>query len=717
MRRVGEEQRRWQTVGGNWAWAGIATVVCAAMSPLEPSLLEEGLIVHFADRMAGGEHLYRDLVFLSGPFPFELLALVFRVFGADVNIGRAVIALLSGTSAGLAFALARHARCGAMAHLAAACFAFAPVLLFPLLSTYFYTTLAMHLSVLAVYAAFRGMDSARWAVAAGVAIASVALTKQTIGVAIALGAVACVFSQTPRDRRSRQCLWLFAGGAASTVMTLIVYGARGDLGALVQAMVVMPLALGESFSSGYVNLWPIGEFVGEIQRNRLFYIPHLYNILTGQHDEIGASIIALTQLLFALPILALLLPLARRAWGGTLPPALWFQQALVFALFTNLFPRADWGHVVFVLPVAAAQLVSTLGVRRAAAKAAPQSVGAPIVVATLCVLFAVGSFGAGRQLYEMAGPASFGPRIPQRPVSPSYRDPGVPRVIHFLLNRTHPGDPIFVARAEPLIYFATQTQNPTPYGGLTLGLGDLQQRTIIDALAEVEFVVMSEIDQPFFLYYRDELPAVQAHLERFFHVPAVFERYPSWILALERGADRGPVAIDLFERRHEALAWTLDSSGEVQHSAAATPLPEMATRRNRRPLPVLLGQRGGGLDFSVDLPANAVFRSDLGLAWVSGPNGTRQHARGLQMAVQIRNSSDTSNPKTFRRVHSQAVRLNRASAGRWTPFEVDLSAFAGQSVTLRLESVAREPLGPDAIAWWGSPAIVTRPVAEDAGSD
>jgi hypothetical protein len=316
MGREGEMRQR--MVGASWAWAAIGSAVCAAMTPLEPSLLEEGLILHFAERLSRGEHLYRDVVFFSGPFPFELLATLFRAFGHQVSVGRMAIAVLSGASTGVTFAMARRARTGAMAHAAAGCLACAPVLLFPLLSTYFHTTLALHLSVLAAYAALRGMVSTRWAASAGILVALVALTKQSIGVAIALGTLACMFSQASPDRRIRQCLWLLAGSSASAVVTLLVFGARGDLGAAVHSMVVMPFSLGESFASGYVNLWPVGEFKGEIQRNRLFYVPHLYNILTGQQDEIGSPIVALTQFLFAVPPLAILLPIARRVGIGRL---------------------------------------------------------------------------------------------------------------------------------------------------------------------------------------------------------------------------------------------------------------------------------------------------------------------------------------------------------------------------------------------------------------
>ena len=47
-------------------------------------------------------------------------------------------------------------------------------------------------------------------------------------------------------------------------------------------------------------------------------------------------------------------------------------------------------------------------------------------------------------------------------------------------------------------------------------------RIILEALERVRFVVMSDIDQPIYTYYGDELPQVQAYLERHFAVPSGF---------------------------------------------------------------------------------------------------------------------------------------------------------------------------------------------------
>lgn len=94
--------------------------------------------------------------------------------------------LLHAVATGTAFAIARAARPGALAHAAAAAYASALLLLFPMFGIYYYTTIAFHLSVVATFAALQSARSSRWAILAGVLLATVALCKQTIGLALAV---------------------------------------------------------------------------------------------------------------------------------------------------------------------------------------------------------------------------------------------------------------------------------------------------------------------------------------------------------------------------------------------------------------------------------------------------------------------------------------------------------------------------------------------------
>lgn len=683
-----------------WVWVGIAAGACALVAPLEPSLLEEGLLVHFAQRMVAGEHLYRDLVFFSGPLPFESLALLFRGFGEEIAVARLALAALAGIATGALYAIAARAGARALSAAAAMSLAVAPIWLFPLYSSWFYTTIASHLCVIAAWAALRGVRSDGWAVLAGVLVASVALCKQSVGAVLAIGLACALAWAAPSGERRRRCGWLVGGAAALTAATLALYATRGDLGALLDALVALPLQLETSFASPGVNYWPPGRFAPEVQASQAFYLPHLQRLLSGEPGTALAPWIALTQALFALPWLSLAVLGLRRWLAGPLPAAVWVHAAVLLAGIANLFPRADWGHLAFALPPAVCQLWITFAARPLAA--APRRPGALRVPALVVVaVVAVASLSIALRLQRQAEPASLGERVPLRGVSRVYRDPGLGRVVDFLAEHARPQEAIFVARAEPLLYFATDTRNPTPYGGVLPARRGEQSERVLAALADVRFVVMSEIDQPFFLYYRDELPAVQAHLERFFRLPEAFAQQPSWIVVLERGGDRGETLIDLFDQRPAAQAWIRDGTGRLRRHQVSP--PKLASRGNRRPLPILLGAGGGGLDYELAIPPSARLLADLGLARIDGPDGPRRHASGVRIEVSLREAGGA-----FRTLASWPAPTQGASGRSWTPFELELGAWAGRRVTLRLAATADHPLRAGTLAWLGSPVIARR---------
>lgn len=685
----------WLPGAATLAWALIGAAACSVMIPLEPNLLEEGLIVHVAQRLLRGERLYRDIASFTGPFPFELLAVSFRLFGEEILVARSVVVALHGVACAAAYGMARRAKAGPLAHAAAGCVASAPVLLFPLYSIFFYSTLAFHLSLIAGYAAVRGMGSARWGVSAGVLVACVALSKQSVGAVLAMGLIVSLALGSRPGERIRRMSAMISGAVAVAVITLAGFALHGDLGALVRSLVVLPFSLGETFRTPYMNLWPPGEFSAAIRPHQGLYLPQLYSFVRGfAFADVGKPMALATQLLYALPFLALLATGVRRVLG-TLPAAIWVHTAVLVALSMNLFPRPDWGHLVFVLPSSLVQLLLLM----------PGSRGTrfkPWAAGVLVLAFGVCSGLVGTLLHGLAGPASFGPRIPQRPVSALYRIPAVPHVIRYLRDRVRPDEPIFVARAEPLIYFATGTRNPTPFSGVIPGLRDEQESAILAGLEDVRYVVMSDLDQPAFMYYRDELPAVQAYLERYFHVPEAFSgRDASWILVLERGRDRGKTAIDLLRSRESARAWIRGRTG-VALPAPESP-PRLATRQNRRPLALVLGTWGGGIDFEIDLPRRAVFQASVGLRSMTGISDIYTHPPRTRLVVSIKRGERFETLATVRVLEYAKQGLS------WSPLEVDLSAYGGNRVTLRLESSPESPLAPGALAWWGSPRIALRP--------
>jgi hypothetical protein len=685
----------------------LAALLGAVVAPLDPNLLEEGIVVHTAERMAGGEHLYRDILIHTAPLPYELLALLFRLFGPSIEIARGAVVALQGLATGLFFATLRRGGAGAFAHPGAAAVAAAPILLVPLFSTYFYTTLAFYIGLVALYTALRGLESSGFAFATGVLLACVALCKQSSGVVLVATLLPCMALATAPGARLRRCAGVVAGGALATLLTLALYALRGDLHALWFAQVELPLSLAarDTFRTPLINLWPPGRLDPIVQESWVMYLPSLYHMRYGLFAVIGPSIVVATQLLYLLPLAALGLT-ALAGLLGRATPLLWLNGAFLLAMTLNLVPRADWGHLVVALPPALVQLL--LLASRVGRVPARALAGAALAL-LLCASGVVGVW-----LQRIAGEPSFGPRVPLRPISRAYRTPAVPRVIQYIRSHVAPGEAIFVPRQEPLLYFATETTNPTPFEGVLPGLPELQQPKILAALEKVRFVVMSDIDQPIYTYYGDELPAVQAYLERHFRIPGDFPLDDhSWITVLARGPDRGETLIDLVDERERGHAWMRNRYGE-EEDATVTP-QRLAARQLRRPLPIALDELGGGIDFELTIPPDAVFQAGVGFRGLVSVDHQYEHPKGTTLVVAIRREDRESSgdghagrAARFERVAEVKIDDGPRGGRSWRPVEVDLGAWAGERATLRLEVRARQGIRGDRLSWWGSPRIARK---------
>jgi hypothetical protein len=670
------------------------------MSRLEPNLLEEGLLLHVGERMLDGEHLYRDIALISGPVPYAMVAGLFALFGPSVAAARAGIVVLHALACGAVYGLARHSGAGPWAHASAAALAAAPALLFPLPSTTFYATMSSTLALVVAWLALRGVGSARWGFAAGVAIALTALSKQTVGALLAITLVPAVTLCAPSGRRLIRGASVCGGGVVVAVLTLTLFAALGDLEVFARSLVTTPRS--GVFDSPFINLWPPGKLAPEIFEFESLYLPEVFYILSDGRLHHPPAAVLLTQVLYALAPFALALTLARRLLGP-LPAGVWMFAGACIACASNLFPRADAGHLAFAAPAAVAYAFC-LGPAFAAPALAARGAVARIGAGAAILALAGATLWVGTQLYALAGEPSWGPRVDVPPVSPPKRASAVPRVIHYLRDRLEPGEAIFVARTEPLLYFATGARNPTPFTGLlqVWGLRGEQQDEILRVLEQIRFVVMSDIDEPIHTFYRDELPRVQAELERRFHVPPVFtgrERIDDWILVLERGADRGPTLIDLSDPELSPRAWVRGPDGALR--PAPPPETRVPTRHNRRPLAMALGARGGGADWEIRVPERARFQAALGLRQV---HGWRQ-PKWLRFEVKV------SEGGGFRTLASQTLRFEAGSGEgrRWQELDVDLSALAGRRVTLRLDALTARSPRAGQVALWGSPRIAGAP--------
>ncbi|HEX2484080.1 MAG TPA: hypothetical protein VHQ66_02195 [Myxococcota bacterium] len=693
-------------VGATWGWGAIGALACASVAVLEPSVLEEGLPLHVAQRLVQGERLYRDVMFFTGPLPFELLALLFRIFGDHLFVARGAVVVLQGLATAAVFDVAHRAGTGPFAHAAAAAQAVTPILLFPMFSIYFPSTLAALLATLAVWAAVRGTASLRWAFVAGLLTAGVALCKQTTGAALALVLLAGVAAYARPGRRLASAGAVAAGGVAAAVATLAAFAWHGTAGDLFASLVTMPLAMHESYNTPLPSFWPPGELGSDAWRNWPYYLPRVFVLLWSENpgkDAVRAMGVP-TQLLYAAPFFAIALTAARALAGG-LPAAAALPVSAVVAATLGLFPRSDWGHLSMALPATWVQLVLVATawptarvrmprLRRIAAAAFSGALGAAAALIALAY-------------HALAAPEPWDARVPVRPVSESYRSDSMPRVIEYLRSHAQPGEALFVARQEPLLYFVTGLRNPTRYEGMMQGLREIQEAEVIEALSRLRYVVMSEIDGPATGFYARELPAVAAYLERHFRIPADFALdREQWLVVYERAVDRGAPAIDLWAAADSARYWVKDPSGRLE-TFPTQELPEVGIRHLRRPLPVPVSPHGGGADFELVVPDGARLEVDLGIFAVNTTRGPFTPRWGATYRISVLEN------RSAHRLAETSIPDDPRGKATWQLLAADLSRWAGRRVVLRLEVVPEKPRKRVLLGFWGSPRIVSVAQAED----
>jgi hypothetical protein len=215
----------------------------------------------------------------------------------------------------------------------------------------------------------------------------------------------------------------------------------------------------------------------------------------------------------------------------------------------------------------------------------------------------------------------------------------------------------------------------------------------------VKYVVMSDLDQPMWTYYHEELPRVQAHLERHFRIA---DDYPlddgSWIVVLEAGPDRGETWLDLFLALPDARRWTLDE--ERRQQPDDRPITRLVARHNRRSMPMRLGHWGGGIDYTFTVPEHARFEAGVGYRGMVSMDDLHVHPRRSHMVVEVGQDG------VFEEVARQKVTDVQQGGRHWTPIEVDLSRFAGRKITLRLTIDPKVPIAERDLSWWASPRIV-----------
>ncbi len=495
--------RRWRLTGPRAGLALFLVSLALQVPFLDRGIshLDEGSILAIAERLRHGEVLYRDRSTFVAPLTYELLRLLFDVFGPSFLVARILQALVFSGCVVLVYALlravagGRAAAAGAIAMLALKSWAF------PAWTMLNYSQVAMLLCLTTVWAVSRFLDRRRagWLALAAVALGVTVLAKQNLGVLLGFTVAATVAADAWYDGAPLSALllrWSALGLAALPIaVAAVAYAAQGALGDLVAHTILRVPAVAAQYGIPLpvAVVWSAdrGAFMAA---SFPYFPPPLFHVGWQEHWDIArfpasVAIELAVKGAYFVPLFAILwcVVAARRGFRRRSDRTAWSRLVLIttFAAvaYASMLYRADWIHLMNVYPPL---LIACVVAFRGAAPPSRRRVLAGVAVLALWValgvLLAVLTFWLYRAPLET-------PR--GRLLVPRYEADDTARVLDYAA-RVPPGVRLAFMRHEPLYYFLTGREIPIEVDLVLPGyVGPDDDERIAAELARVDEVVFS----------------------------------------------------------------------------------------------------------------------------------------------------------------------------------------------------------------------------------
>ncbi|HEU5317315.1 MAG TPA: hypothetical protein VFX49_14490 [Chloroflexota bacterium] len=315
------------------------------------NLLDEGFVLHVAERVLQGQVPYRDFFTQLTPGAFLALAAVFKLTGPSVLVGRWVTLLLGLAITAMLYWGGRQLVARPTAALAALAF---PV--WGIGQGWFYPNyswFALCCAVAALCCALRairltaapdvshrlGANPLAWHAAAGLLCGAAAFCKQNIGLYAAVGlcAATLIALPTPTPRRVLSTAVLAAASLPIPLALLLWLAANGALDGFVRDAVWIPLRVFPlDMAAPYPPSWPPWP----VPTDRPGYGEWAFRLVC-----------LLPPLPYALAIVSLAVStlLHRGAPTASHRASLAAWLAFGLAIWATAFPRADFDHVQVAL--------------------------------------------------------------------------------------------------------------------------------------------------------------------------------------------------------------------------------------------------------------------------------------------------------------------------------------------------------------------------------
>ena len=713
------------------------------------SMLDEGALVHIADRIASREVLYRDVATGVMPGSFYLHALLFLVFGRSLLVGRVFMILLFALASAGVFLTARSVSTRTVA-LAAAVSFLAFSVRYWRVPGYSAEAIFLILLTLAAARAFLNSRRQRWLFLTGLGLGFTILFKQNYGTFASLGVAIGLAAAAPHVRRGFRDVATAAVVAAIPIaVTAALFASAGAGKDFWRFTVGVPLQIPHTvFTRSWPPLW--GEPDRRLLRDIVYYLP-FEELATDSrewllgHERLTLAIVRVTYYLPPLFLLAAGVAWFRRRARRRRPSDATPGSAQNLAagalylgtsafLFLGVFPRVDTHHLFMALAPCFGLAAWLLGpeprpfVRRSAVVVAGISL-------TLSVLSQVASITSVHP-EEVRDAFLDHPRA--RVWVERWQAAQILRQLEQIEERVPEGEPIFVAPSSPMYYFLANRPNPSRYPLILPGALDEEEVVRTLDLVPVRHALISDIAFESFPF-QYVAPVVWNYLYRHFKP------------AEGAGWDDAPFAPYLYIRGHRAEARvdlipaSSESAGKaarpmltvgtdysdwieartlVQDPLSPTPLFQTLALdewRNRDPYlvdwqstylaPSLVVRAPGGwrkVLVSWEVPADPGYSFEFACALTPWAWAGWEEGQGALVEVWLSSSPETGPPRRvfFRWLNPRHVLQDR----RWHRAAVDLSSFVQTRKAIVTLVVVSAPtfLAADATVAWSDLRLMIR---------
>ncbi len=427
---------------------------------------DEGIVLQGAQCIRDGKVLYRDFFSFLTPGSFYGMALLFKIFGSSILVGRTLLLVYGGLFSTLTYLLARRV-CSRWSAILSAYLVLITCLPHRFLVLHNWdSTLAAYL---ALYCAVWALQAHHWIwpFVSGCFVALTFLSEQSKGAGLMAGllvALLIVRQTYPRGLSSNRLylISLFCGLTWPILLTVAYFASRYSL------------------SQMWADwIWPLQNYSAA---NRL---PYGYVVMSGEswttfYADLSWArrllVILLTSPYFLVPVL----PFLALGYLAFHSRELWRKKqwikassyyvlvsatSLGLVLSTWLTGRPDFTHLIYVGPplfLILAWIVEARGFRSSLLGKLQQLVAVYLLV--FFTAFGMVLFWKPMNAHQIL-------RTRRGCLRASGPDP----VVEFVQKHVPPGEKIFVYPYQPLYYFLTATVSPTRYVYLQPGMHTFAQ--------------------------------------------------------------------------------------------------------------------------------------------------------------------------------------------------------------------------------------------------